>query len=268
MIVLSIVSYQIDQLKQHIDRKMNHKYVDMYVRRPQIDEFQLELLFQIVVNSELSDPKIKSYLTATTLVQTALNAHDRVPVEDEFLYDDHQKKEKQLLILAGDYYSGLYYLLLSEIKDMDMIRALAQGIKMVNEKKMQLYYSEYDTYDELIQLLLSIHSTIIDQFSSRFLSAEASSVIQKIVHLHYLCKEEKKLNTEAGTIIQVFSELTPTLQMNVSHHQLLYEIIRKYVQEIEESIQVEQDLPPFLKEFVQRFLTNEVYDLLTIAGEG
>ncbi len=268
MIILSILHYQIEQLKQQIEHKMNYNYVDKYIDRPQIDQFQLELLYIVANEMKFTNEETRAYLTATMLVQAALNAHELVKNEETHFYTERQKKEKQLLVLAGDYYSGLYYLLLAEMKDIEMVGCLAKGIKKINEQKMQLYYKEYDSVEELIQLLLSIHSTMIAHVSGQLFSPSVSTVMEKLVQLQFLCKEEKRMNDHQYSLISSHLEAHAMEHVDHDERQVLHGYIRKYVNEFEVQIQDEHSIPTSLTHLVQQFLNSEVYDISSMAEEG
>src|SRR5699024_12080275 len=96
----------------------------------------------ILNNRSMSILRKKQYIITTKLVQIAWDTNDLVPVTNDEMDSEESRVAKQLTVLAGDYYSGLYYLLLSEIEAFDMIHILASAIKEINEYKMKLYYQE------------------------------------------------------------------------------------------------------------------------------
>lgn len=258
-----MLASEIEQLKQYIESKMKHKYVDIYIHRPEIDELALELLFYASCSDEVNEQQTRTFITATMLVQTALNAHELVKNEGNYLINDEQKKEKQLLVLAGDYYSGLYYLLLSEIKDVRMVGILAKGIKEVNEKKMQLYYSEFTTKEELINLLLGIHTTVITHISRHLFQNSVANLIERVSQLHFLLQE---LNQEESTLHFYLKQQAIHVEENILH--TLHAHIREYIHEIEKQLNHDGTIPSSLKQIVQQYFNHEVYDLSTAAEEG
>lgn len=254
-----MLNRELEQFKQRIESKMNHKYVDLYVRRPPIDDLTLKLLYY---GSSTDNRQSQAHIMATILVQTALSAHELVQNEEDYLMTDEQKKEKQLLVLAGDYYSGLYYLLLAEIKDVQMVNCLAKGIKEVNEKKMQLYYSEYENSNALIDLLLDIHTIIITRVSNHLFQTSVSYIIDRVARLHFLMQELDR----DGLLMDRFID-QQNIYLKEHTRELLHKYIHKYVQEIEALLETTSTLPTLLKQIIQRYLNNYVYDIST-AEEG
>ncbi|HLR14838.1 MAG TPA: heptaprenyl diphosphate synthase component 1 [Bacillota bacterium] len=254
-----MLSRELKQFKQQIENKMNHKYVDIYVQRPPIDDVTLEFLYY---GSSSNEKQFQEHIMATILVQTALSAHELVRNEEDYLLTDEQKKEKQLLVLAGDYYSGLYYLLLSEIKDVQMVDCLAKGIQAVNEKKMQLYYSEYKNTKELIDLLIDIHTTIMTRVSNHLFQSSVSYMIDRVTRLHFLMQELDR----DGLLMNRYID-QHDIYFRENKQELLNKYIHEHVQEIEAQLGAIRTLPTPLKQVIQRYLNNYVYDIST-AEEG
>lgn len=151
----------IQYLKQKIVAKIEHSYLEKHIKKPAIDERKLQLLVEMVYHTTLSESLKERYIITTMLVQMALDTHDLVPSVTALDEEDEVKLTKQLHVLAGDYYSGLYYLLLAEIDDFDFIRQLASAIKEINEYKMILYYNETSSLTEYMQIQKIIDTLLL-----------------------------------------------------------------------------------------------------------
>src|SRR5699024_12275108 len=108
----------------------------------------------------LSTEQKERYIITTMLVQLALDTHDKVSVDDILETRTKSQIPNQLTVLAGDYYSGLYYFLLSEIDDFELIHVLATALKEINEQQMNLYYTERLSSEEFIYIIKSIETLI------------------------------------------------------------------------------------------------------------
>ncbi|WP_382395537.1 heptaprenyl diphosphate synthase component 1 [Lentibacillus juripiscarius] len=138
--MLQTSSIEINSVKALIHEKIHNSLIEKHVQIPYLNDDKLYILISILNNTPLPDAKKKNYIIATMLVQMALDIHDGVPETNECQQHDDEEKSKQLSVLAGDYYSSLYYLLLSEVEEIELIGVLAAAIKEINETKMQLYY--------------------------------------------------------------------------------------------------------------------------------
>lgn len=165
MIELNSTDNQIKQLKEKIASKIRHPFLVKFIQEPMIDEDKLVLLSSIMDHTRLSPVKKEQYIITTMLVQIALDTHDLVTLTDD--EDDREAvRNRQLTVLAGDYYSGLYYYLLSELDDIPMIHTLAGAIKEINELKMELYYKDVESFQEFLNGLKKVESLLIQRVAS------------------------------------------------------------------------------------------------------
>lgn len=184
---------QLQELKAYIKQKVKHTYLDKYISNPIIDHYKLFILHSILNETTLDDKTKKKYIVSTMLVQIALDTHDLVPVSNDPFDQKDDQKSKQLLVLAGDYYSGLYYLLLSELNDFKMIHTLATAIKEINELKMQLYYNEADSLNDVIQLMKKIESLLIVRVMEWLTDLDIKPFIEDLIITHKLIEEKLSL---------------------------------------------------------------------------
>ncbi|MFD2630690.1 heptaprenyl diphosphate synthase component 1 [Oceanobacillus kapialis] len=147
-------------LEKLIREKMKHAYLYTHIEEPLIDQAKLILLTTILEETSLSKAQKENVIITAMLIQIALDTHDKVPSTNEMNEDKANKVSGQLNVLAGDYYSGLYYLLLSEMKEISLIHTLASAIKEINENKMTLYYNEAVSFKAHLGILTTVESLL------------------------------------------------------------------------------------------------------------
>ncbi|EMN7729197.1 heptaprenyl diphosphate synthase component 1 [Bacillus cereus] len=154
-------------IKEKLMEKLRHPYFINYIEEPFIDEEKIALLYGALKSANLHIEQIEHYVVTIMLVQIALDTHERVSNkagEEEIEFH----KCRQLTVLAGDYYSGLYYYLLSMNRDIVLIRALAEGIKEINEHKIMLYQKAHETMDDIMKSVVTIESALLQKTCDHF----------------------------------------------------------------------------------------------------
>lgn len=155
------INIELQELNKNIERKLQYSYVEQFVRKPFIDEDKLEILYYIYQNVQLSKVVKHQQILTIMLVQIALDTHELIPNEKQD--STMSETEKQLSVLAGDYYSGLYYFLLAEIGEVTLIQKLASAIRRMNENKMTLFHEEYQSINELLELIQLIEADLFTE---------------------------------------------------------------------------------------------------------
>ncbi|GGO04423.1 heptaprenyl diphosphate synthase component 1 [Saccharibacillus kuerlensis] len=104
---------------------------------PALPDARLRLLHAFL---EASDYAAQSevYGIVTGLLQTGLDIHDRVAPGDDS-EEEQAMRTRQLKVLAGDYYSSLFYQLLAGAGEIAMVAELSRAIADMNRSKMELY---------------------------------------------------------------------------------------------------------------------------------
>ncbi|WML53894.1 heptaprenyl diphosphate synthase component 1 [Neobacillus sp. PS3-12] len=166
MIRLQDICQRLSEVKGRIEQKVLHPYLIKFIKTPYIDEDKLLLLITIMDQLELSDKQRENYALATMLIQIALDTHEQI--SNEKINGIPQITSRQLTVLAGDYYSGLYYKLLADSEDIFMINVLAGGIKEVNEHKISVFQQEFDGIEKLMASIKIIESSLITKIIDYF----------------------------------------------------------------------------------------------------
>ncbi|WP_176222206.1 heptaprenyl diphosphate synthase component 1 [Tuberibacillus sp. Marseille-P3662] len=182
---------QLKQLMDHIKQYIQQPYLSRFIKAPDIDEEQVDLLYQL---AQPIHENTEDYVASIVLVQTALNTHDTISVDASQVIG----KERELTVLAGDYYSALYYYLLSTLKDNQTIKAVSEGIKAVNEAKMALYKNDL-SWAQMLSTLRVIETTIIDKVCLSLGYSEDRRIIQDYFYLKRLWKEKNLLVQGEGS---------------------------------------------------------------------
>jgi len=146
---------RINQIKRQINERTQHPFLDRFIEKPDIDEDKIRILaLMFEENGEYGDAL--QCITAVMLMQMALDMHDFVDNADF----SQPLRQRQLSVLAGDYYSSQYYCLLSEAGAFSMIRSLARGIRLLNEEKVRLVQGTWQ-WPQFIHLIEKIEASLI-----------------------------------------------------------------------------------------------------------
>lgn len=219
-------------IKNKIEKQIQHPYIEKFIDKPLIDPIKLSLLINLFQHVPIKESLRDDYIVSSMLIQMAGDTHELVPATNHF-ETPTKEKEKQLLVLAGDYYSGLHYLLLAKTADFSFIRLIATTVKTINELKMELFYRQPIDFIELVTIQKKIHSIITQQITKFYTDFTIDSFIGDII-LTNLLLEEKQLIIQHNQL-----RLLEKLSGEQSQEALLKQIneaIHDYFNRIEEHL--------------------------------
>ncbi|WP_018934352.1 heptaprenyl diphosphate synthase component 1 [Gracilibacillus lacisalsi] len=151
MTYINTINYYTNLITQTINQSFLNKHLD----EPEIEVHKLITLHELVQDK----PNYEELVQTTMLVQIALNTHDKISVD----FEEENIREQQLTVLAGDYYSGIYYHLLANHNNLPFIRLLADGINEMTQAKIAFYYTYFNDLDSFLAEYKEIESKLIEK---------------------------------------------------------------------------------------------------------
>ncbi|EHL74322.1 hypothetical protein HMPREF1015_00083 [Bacillus smithii 7_3_47FAA] len=260
-------------IKEEIQQKLSYPYLSRHLDDPHIDEDRL-LFLLLPFPEETLKENVKHYITTAMLIQIALDTHEKVSVSNE-----EPAMKRQIKVLAGDYFSGLYYQILADVKNVSMIRIFANSIKQINEQKIAVYQHENQSTDEIINSIKLIESGVAQGFYSYFQYGAYSSFISEILLLKRLLQERNLfLKQKPALLFDALKSIQfPTAQGTLyslagSDLRSLLHISDRYIQrtkqKIEKTLNTWEHRDPLLIEKVRTLLETEPYSIKILAEEG
>ena len=146
------------EIEAKIKKHMSYQFMDQHIHAKELPEEKIWLLTELMNQLGLSAKTQEEIIIPCVLVEVALDVHDTVSLYEE---SEEPSLTSQLSVLAGDYYSGLYYSLLSQSGRVELIDALAKAIKQINELKMELYLTDYITIEASLECIKQMNAIII-----------------------------------------------------------------------------------------------------------
>lgn len=200
MVRISQFNDKVDEIKKSFYSLIRHPYLQSYISEPKVDEDKVRFLYAML-HERLPNKEAKMFTISALLVQAALDVHEAVSLHK--IKTDSVRKNRQLTILAGDYYSSLYYYLLAENKHLPMIRVFSHTIQEINEFKMNVYDSVDLTYDVAEQNVALIESILMQNIAEHFEQSSWKGVMNDFFYLKRLLFEKSKwLEGKTYPIIQ------------------------------------------------------------------
>lgn len=217
MILLQDFDVKIAELKELIQTRISYPFINKYIETPKIDEDRLILLYLIFNDLQLPSSEVERYTITSMLVQMALDTHETVsnsvPQEGADLLTS-----RQLTVLAGDYYSSLYYYLLADIDDINFIRILAESIKDINENKIIFYQKDAKQFDKFIHTVELIECSVFRKVTEFFQLPSWNELTSKVLLLKRLLLEKENLITDGNSLfIDTMRKLFISQESNLLH---------------------------------------------------
>ncbi len=186
-------------VRDMLQSRLSHSYLLRFIDFPVIDEEKLYVFYGMLEQAKLEHKRKQDTLLSIMLVQIALDTHDLISLEE--IDNEGDRKNRQLTVLAGDYFSSMYYHLLSKWEDNELIRTLSEAIQEINEAKMSFYQTEYSTIEPVFDNLKEIESILVRKVAEHYGLTNWKSFGSHYFYMNRLLTERKQGIIQSGTFM-------------------------------------------------------------------
>lgn len=207
---------------------VRQRTLDQYTEGPSVKESRLFFLLLPFFDGKDWSPEIEASAKTVSIVYAALHAHDQVREDAPII------KEQQLTVLAGDLYSGIYYQMLVNTKNITMVQQLASAIIQVSEKKTSFFEGIIRPLEEVEDAISIIETELLMSFYRFYgfteyepLAKQALLYIRYADELHRLQSKDythalRELN--ASFVHEIYTEHWLLEKLDSLHGQILTSI--------------------------------------------
>ncbi|WP_301109440.1 heptaprenyl diphosphate synthase component 1 [Sporosarcina sp.] len=192
---------QIDNYIQNLRSAIYQPIVERDAGHAPIDRQKAFLLLLPLLNGEQWTDEMRQAALAIGAIHTAFEVHDQIDSLDA------SSKEQQLMVLAGDHFSGIHYKLLASIPNFHLIRSLSAAIGRINECKTTLLQSPPPRAEDRLQLIGEVEGACIMEFYETFGFTRYKSIAEVLFPLLWLIRS-KELNLQG----MKFPHIVPNTQ--------------------------------------------------------
>ncbi|NEU31128.1 heptaprenyl diphosphate synthase component 1 [bacterium LRH843] len=186
MVEISQFNDRVNEIKKSFYQLIKHPYLESYIADPEVDEDKIRFLYSMLEQC-VPEKEAKMFTISALLVQAALDVHESVTLHE--VTADFERKNRQLTILAGDYYSSLYYYLLAEHNHLPLIQVFSHTIQDINEYKMTIYSSRNLPYEEVKENIALIESILFQNIAKHFGQTKWIAVMHDYFYMKRLLVE-------------------------------------------------------------------------------
>ncbi|MFC0559874.1 heptaprenyl diphosphate synthase component 1 [Halalkalibacter alkalisediminis] len=186
MVSMSQFDDKVKEIKKSFYGLTKHLYLQSYVQKPDLDDDKVRFLYAMM-QKKLSTNEAKMFTISALLLQAGLDVHDEVSQDP--IHSDRLRKNRQLTVLAGDYYVSLHYYLLAEKQQIPMIRVFSQSIQEINEYKLNLCNSRDLSYEEVQNNTSQIESVLMQNMAEHFEQTAWKGVMKDFFFLKRLLED-------------------------------------------------------------------------------
>jgi len=271
---------EMDDILLEIKELSRNMFIERYVNVPKASILRLKLLNIFLHYAAVPQHVRKIYGVTTGLIQLGLDIHETISVEKET--NVNQVRNRQLSILAGDYYSSQYYFLLSKNNMFNEVKKLAKGIRNINIAKMMLYTGNsgqgFDSIQEFSDLVKIRESNLYVQFLDVLQSDKENSlwkvILENMIFLYYLNDDLQTKNMEMDRfsyyLVNYFASVKERKEIqktdsSTEKHVKLKKLVHKYniQRKIEDIIQkLYIDLNQLINQLEDSLIKKELLSIL------
>ncbi|WP_337103475.1 heptaprenyl diphosphate synthase component 1 [Paenibacillus sp. YIM B09110] len=174
-------SYRIPSIAR---KYTEYDMIQIHTDLPALAHPRLQLLHSFLTRGQAYEKHSELYTLVASLVQLGMDTHDRINNDaDTTQRAENEMRAKQLKVLAGDYFSSIFYQLLAQAGQIEMIEILSEAVCEVNRLKTNLYMRMKQmklTADDYLSCMTQIRSELFQSFTA-LLDVEQSRAWQDLL---------------------------------------------------------------------------------------